>query len=262
MSDKNQLDETNSDINEDEVKGNVTPIQSKDRNNLGTKAIDDMLTEFDPKFLKDLESLASDVKIESEKVNLDVNTIKPNDMLSTTLLGRLKLFFLKPHLKYSMIGFGLAIILPLTFYLISIWVTGLFALPYKQNLNEFADKIYSFSNDSELVMLYDEFKKPMLNFVLPELTVNLATMPGGLQSYGKISIQIETEDEHKLELLKKKQAELIDISQRVLERLTWQDLSTTQGKIQTKKNLLLTMNKVLGDNLVTEVFYYSFFTKK
>jgi flagellar basal body-associated protein FliL len=241
--------------------GKVVDITNS-KNDEAIAKLDALLTEIDPDFLKNLQNLAQDVREEVEKTKIEVAPLPNINLDAHGKFFWLKKIWNKPKIKYSIIGFLLAVVLPSSIYFFVIQVTNIFSLPYKNNLADWASEVYVYPETDDFVLLFDEYKKPFYNLTLPELTVNLATMPGGAQSYGQISIHIEAQSQKNLDLLKRKEAELLDISQRVLERVTWQDLSTTSGKLQTKKNLVLTMNKVLGDGLVSEVYYHSFFTKK
>lgn len=240
---------------------NVVELKEK-RSEKSLERMDELLSaEVDPDFFKNLQNIATIVKEETDKTN-SVEPIAPSTSSVSSKLAKLKALWEKPMIKYSIIGGGLAILLPTLIFVLSQQVSKMFTLPYKPNLLGLTEKVYTFPEDDEFILLFDEVRAPIFTFSLPMITVNLVSADSSSRSYVQVTIQIDTRSQKALDLVTKKERELIDVSQRVLERLSWQELSTTNGKIQTKKNLVATMNKVLGSGTVADVFYQSFFTKK
>lgn len=91
---------------------------------------------------------------------------------------------------------------------------------------------------------------------LDTFVVNLAEKSG--RRYLKAGISLELSSAPKDDEVKAKMPQIRDAVIVLLSSKSWEDVSSTQGKIQIRKELTHRINKILGDARVRNVFYTEF----
>ena len=87
---------------------------------------------------------------------------------------------------------------------------------------------------------------------LPEFLVNLADPLG--RRYLKLGLDVEVVDEKAQAELDKSMPKIKDTMLILLSSKTYEDLSTTQAKIELKQEVVRRLNQVLGNNKVLRVY--------
>ncbi|OGW20484.1 MAG: hypothetical protein A2X55_08565 [Nitrospirae bacterium GWB2_47_37] len=95
-----------------------------------------------------------------------------------------------------------------------------------------------------------------VNFALDAFVVNLITERG--TNFLKASLQLELANASLLDRAKAKTAPMRDAIITVLSNKSPDELMTEEGKLQCKDELILTANRILGDNTVKNLYFTDF----
>jgi len=95
-----------------------------------------------------------------------------------------------------------------------------------------------------------------VNFALDAFVVNLITERG--TNFLKASLQLELANASLLDRAKAKTAPMRDAIVIVLSNKTPEELMTEEGKLQCKDEIILTANRILGDNTVKNLYFTDF----
>lgn len=133
---------------------------------------------------------------------------------------------------------------------------------YIINFNEVADKIHKIDKNAE----WEQFRNPMR---FPEYVVRFDRLIVMLKTskfssntpMGVFSIYFETSSQEAATEVKFREAEMRDVSARTLEGVSYDDIRNFEGKKKAKKALIQSVNKVLNQGKVVNVYFKDFVLK-
>lgn len=219
--------------------------------------LDEMISEADPEFAEKLKDISAK---DFEGVVIDKGAAAEEVDEAAKVPSAFKAFLqnLPKDLKnrYFLAGAIVLIMVPLAALILMGKILPRFELPYTVQMDDITKDVYSYPTDGMRVPLFDEYRIKSHTFTFPETTINLRTNDGGA-AYGKFQFFLNLRDKEDEELIEKRQSEIIDMLQRVLEQVTWQDAQTPLGKEKVKKIIRHRINEFLQANVVIGVYYRS-----
>ena len=94
---------------------------------------------------------------------------------------------------------------------------------------------------------------PMKSFI-----VNLMDSSGSGRRYLKVTMELETSSEEYKTMLEKHLSQLRDTIIMILSSMSFSDINTMEGKLELKKMLMMKINQVMGENIVTNIYFTEF----
>ena len=101
----------------------------------------------------------------------------------------------------------------------------------------------------------DEVK---ISFPLKSFIVNLMDSSGSGRRYLKVTMELETDSEENKSIIEKNISKLRDAIIMILSSRSFKDISSIEGKIELKRSLMMKINEVIGDNLVSNIYFTEF----
>ena len=95
-------------------------------------------------------------------------------------------------------------------------------------------------------------------YPLKSFVVNLLSRNGTTKNYLKVTMEIELSREEYVLEIEKQKAKLRDAVLMLLSSKTLKDISTVEGKLQLKQELLLRMNIILGQGTIKKIYFSEF----
>jgi flagellar FliL protein len=117
-----------------------------------------------------------------------------------------------------------------------------------QNDEEPAEEVKEEEVVEETTVIY-----PLKSFV-----VNLLSRNGTTKNYLKVTMDIELSKEEYILEIEKQKAKVRDAVLMLLSSKTLKDISTVEGKLQLKQELLLRMNIILGQGTIKKIYFSEF----
>jgi flagellar basal body-associated protein FliL len=231
-----------------------------DASSNGTSEVnfDEVIAEVDPNFKQEIESIDqkdfAGVDIQTDTSDVTVTT--ENEKVPSALRAYFANLPKDVKVRYlSALGI-LLVMLPITFLIFKGFLLPTFELPYHVSMKELTEVVYSYPTDTVEVPLFDEFKSQSFTFTLPETTITLKKTDDN-PSYGKFEFFLNIREKEMATQIKLKESEIMDLIQRSLEQITWEELQTPNGKEKVKKVIRQRVNEYLQANIVLGVFYRS-----
>lgn len=219
--------------------------------------VDELIAEQDPEFAAKMNEISTEdfsgVKIDKDSASEEVDD-------SVEVPSRWKAYWqnIPDEIKtryFSAMGV-LAIAVPIAFFIFKGHLLPHFELPYYVSMEQLTKKVYSYPTDGVQVPLFDDFRTSTHTVQLPKSIINLRSKAGAA-SYGEFEFSLVLRDEGLSAAIQSKESELLDLMQRVLEQVTWEELQTPIGKEKVKKIIRHRINEYLQGNVVIGVYYRS-----
>lgn len=114
------------------------------------------------------------------------------------------------------------------------------------------------SGSSKEVEAKVEQKKEEIKITYPlkSFIVNLMDISG--RRYLKVTMELETNSEQGKAEIEKNISRLRDTIIMILSNMSFNDIKTMEGKIELKKLLLIKINQIIGQNLVSNIYFTEF----
>ncbi len=217
--------------------------------------VDQAIAEADPEFSKEIESISSQdfsgVVINKENLSEEVDENEKVPSAYKTFWNNLpqstkKRYYLAAGITDVLIPFAILIYMGK--------ILPRFDLPYTLSFQELTKDIYSYPVEGVQVPLFDDYRTQAHTIQFPKTVINLRSS-GDSPSYGEFEFSFVLRDEELSVAIKAKESEIIDLMQRVLEQVTWQELQSPIGKEKVKKIIRHRINEYLQGNVVIGVYY-------
>jgi flagellar basal body-associated protein FliL len=149
--------------------------------------------------------------------------------------------------------------------LLKILSTGIVHPPDAYLLGDFrtvADRIYSYGDDATFEEYYSTLRLPEYIVLLEKIVVNLKPSASSSSNpMGTFQFYIEgTKREAAIEI-KDREKEFLDVVQRVVEEIPYDDLRTVRGKKKLKVNIRNALNDLINNGRIRRVYIKHFITK-
>lgn len=224
--------------------------------------VDELLSEVDPDFSSEVDKISSEdfagVVIGKDKVSEEVDEEAEVPSVFKTFIANIPT---EKKNRYMLAASVVTILIPLAMLIFMGKILPTFELPYLVSMDEVSKDVRTYPTDGVQVPLFDEFRSKAFTIALPKAMINLKT-DGGSPSYGQFEFFINIRDKELAAAIKSKQSEMIDIMQRVLEEVTWDQLQSPTGKERVKKVIRHRLNEFLQGNIVLGVYYRSVILQK
>ncbi len=224
--------------------------------------VDQLISELDPEFSQELEKISSEdftgVIIEKDNVSDEVDEDAKAPSAFKAFIGNISA---ERKRRYMIAAAVVAVMIPLVILIFMGKILPKFELPYMVSMDEVSTTVYTYPTDGVEVPLFDEFRTNAFTVALPKTIINLK-VDGGSPSYGEFEFFVNLRDKDLADSIKNKQSEIIDLLQRVLEQVTWQELQSPIGKEKVKKVIRHRINEFLQGNIVIGVYYRSVILQK
>ncbi len=217
--------------------------------------VDQAIAEADPEFSKEIESISSQdfsgVVINKENLSEEVDENEKVPSAYKTFWNNLPQSTKK---RYYLAAGITAVLIPFAILIYMGKILPRFDLPYTLSFQELTKDIYSYPVEGVQVPLFDDYRTQAHTIQFPKTVINLRSS-GDSPSYGEFEFSFVLRDEELSVAIKAKESEIIDLMQRVLEQVTWQELQSPIGKEKVKKIIRHRINEYLQGNVVIGVYY-------
>ena len=126
---------------------------------------------------------------------------------------------------------------------------------YLHSFAEVADAKFEFNADEEMEDFTDPIYHPEHVMLIDKVVVNLRPSAQSPSPMGLFEFYIEGSSSESAIEIKDREVEVRDLISRSLERMTYDDLSTTAGKNKAKLSLRKALNLILTKGRVRRVFF-------
>ncbi len=217
--------------------------------------IDQAIAEADPDFSKEIEAINSEdfsgVVINKENLSEEVDENEKVPSAYKTFWNNLPQGTKK---RYYLAAGIIAVLIPFAILIYMGKILPRFELPYTLSFQELTKDIYSYPVEGVQVPLFDDYRTQAHTIQFPKTVINLRSS-GDSPSYGEFEFSFVLRDEELSVAIKAKESEIVDLMQRVLEQVTWQELQSPIGKEKVKKIIRHRINEYLQGNVVIGVYY-------
>lgn len=146
-----------------------------------------------------------------------------------------------------------------------IFSTGIIQVPEAYLLGDFrvvADRVYTYDGDVRFEEYYSSLRLPEYIVLFEKLVVNLKpSVNSSNNPMGTLQVYLEgTKREAAIEL-KDREKEFLDVMQRVVEDIPYDELRTSHGKQKMKTNIRNEINSLINHGRVRRVYLKHFITK-
>ena len=224
--------------------------------------IDKAIADEDPGFAGELAEISADdflgVVIEREKASDEIDENGKSVSAFRAYMGNLP-----KDVKNRLLAAGgvVAVMVPLALLIYLGKILPEFELPYATSMGEITSKVYSYPTDGLEVPLFDPYRTNAFTVPLPKATINLKNKGEG-PVYGEFEFFLNLRDKDQAKTIEGRQSELIDVIQRSLEQVSWEEMQTAVGKEKVKKVVRHRINEFLQGNIVLGVYYRSVLVQK
>lgn len=241
-----------------------TPIVVDDNNmdQLITE-LDAAITETDPEFLNKINSIQVDNQYLEAMANsgVDFIAVVPE---SVSIKQRLfQLIDFKHNFKtvfmfwLSVIGVGVLVTAVIKF---GPWHTRKY--PFLMSYSEWGVPVEDYNPLSETQLFFENPKTAKNLVELKKMMVNIKpSQNSGPNPMLAFTVSIEGVSKEVVVEIKDREAEFLDMSQRLAEEFTYDELSGTEGKQELSSKILDAANSVLTSGQARKVYYSSFIIK-
>ena len=216
-------------------------------------------------FLERFINKVSNLKVIDKIYELSVATLE----LSKASYVSTKTFIInsKPYVltnRYALITLG---VLVTSFFVLLNYVGDPFfdlrtKRPYLTSLEEVADRIISVGLNESFESFYSPLRQPEFFMSMDEVIVQLKSTRRAPRAFGRFEFYIETNNRRSLIEVSDRRQEILDLMQRTLESQTWDDISTTRGKLKIKRLLRVRVNSIMNYGRVREIYFKNLLLKK
>ena len=134
--------------------------------------------------------------------------------------------------------------------------------PYMNSLEEVADRVVSLPQGTPFESFYSPLRQPEYFLSIDDVIVQLTSTRRAPRVMGRFEFYVETNNRRALIEISDRQGEVVDLMQKVLGGQTWEELSTTSGKLRVKRRLRAHMNSMINYGYVREIYYKNLLLKK
>jgi hypothetical protein len=224
--------------------------------------VDKAIAEEDPNFNKELGDISNEdfkgVVIDKNSASEEVDDTEKVPSAFKAFIDNLPE---ETKQRYYLATAIMLTLMPLSYFIYKGKVLPNFELPYVVSMNELTKDVYPYNVEGTWVPLFDESRTRSHTVQLPKAVINLRSR-GGDSSYGEFKFSLVLRDEELSGAIDAKQSEILDLVQRVLEQITWDELQTPVGKEKVKKIIRHRINQYLQGNVVIGVYYQSVLLSK
>lgn len=133
---------------------------------------------------------------------------------------------------------------------------------YILNFNEVADKIYPIAAEDKWEKFRNPLRFPEYVVRFDRLIVMLKRSQFSSQSpMGVFALYFETSSQEAATEMKFRETEMRDVAARTLEEMTYDEIRSFEGKQKAKKALIQSINKVLNQGKLVNVYFKDFVLK-
>jgi flagellar basal body-associated protein FliL len=133
---------------------------------------------------------------------------------------------------------------------------------YILNFNEVADKIYPIAAEDKWEKFRNPLRFPEYVVRFDRLIVMLKRSQFSSQSpMGVFALYFETSSQEAATELKFRESEMRDVAARTLEGITYDEIRSFEGKKKAKKALIQSINKVLNQGKLINIYFKDFVLK-
>ncbi len=224
--------------------------------------VDQILGEADPNFSQEMAEIASadfsNVVIDSDTTAEEVDENAKAPSMFRAYFNNISQERKKRYLAALVV---ILILVPISILIFMGKLLPTFNLPFYLSMNELTEKTYSYELEDTKIPLFDSFRNNTVTAPLPKTMINLSS-DGGEPVYGQFEFFLVLRDKEVEKLVQKKQTEILDLVQRILEQVSWDDLKSPLGKERVKKILRHQLNEYFQGNYVVGVYYRSVLLQK
>ncbi len=130
------------------------------------------------------------------------------------------------------------------------------------SFTQVADEVYTYDQHSEMEQFDSPLRHSDYTVLLGKVIANLKCSNNStIRPFGAFRFHFEASTREAAMELIDREKEFLDLMQRTLEEMTWDDLSTPEGKNRMKLVLRKRMNEVLNRGRVKKIFIETFILK-
>ena len=134
--------------------------------------------------------------------------------------------------------------------------------PYITSLEQVADRIITIPISESFESYHSPLRQPEFFVSMDQVVVQLKSTKRAPRAFGRFEFYIETNNRRSLIEVSDRRLEILDLIQRTLETQTWDDLTTTRGKLKIKRLLRIRINSIMNYGRVREIYYKNLLLKK
>ena len=224
--------------------------------------VDAVIAEKDPSFGEEMAGIDNSsfkgVVIDSERVSEEVDENQKAPSIFKTWLTNLPK---ELKTRYAIAAAIVFTLIPLAILIYNGKILPSFELPYHVSMLELTDEYYSYNTEDPYVPLFDEYRTKSFTMSLPRTVINLLSQ-SDQPVYGEFEFFLNLREKDLQKKIKENESEILDLLQRVLERVSWEDLQSPVGKERVKKMVRYRLNEYLQGNMVIGVYYRTILVRK
>lgn len=121
------------------------------------------------------------------------------------------------------------------------------------SLKKVGDQVISFDSKAKTKDVLRLFQRREVIFMVPEQLITIKPLDG--VTYLRLVIAMQLNDEKKLSVIRKKEAEILDVLNEELQPLTYKDFSGLTGKRRIRQKIISSLQERVSDS-INNIYYH------